>query len=408
MSEKNRSSTCGCGNTQAHRVPPRGNSSDALAGLVSTRSDPSECNSVPALKAKKRRVVSTTSMPLAHSMASLPLAEPLTNRPPSLADNLTRSPPSPCADKLPLRIPFPLRSSAEGQAFEPFAFKTISHESEYNGGVYHGIRGRTDWLDPVTKLFIHIPKDDRKIVASQAAPYNLIVVLIGTPWNGKGLVFGTGAIIGPRHILTAAHVIYDPTHNYYLKDMQAISNKNVKFTIAQRYVNDCFIVHAPKGIIAPSQAFEFARYDYAVLTTNQDMVGPNDEVFNFNAPSDKNWLIGRTATTIGFPSPNRPCKADGNNILVDNLFKGLPFGKCDGFMTEQTGVLPKPGFTGSVIQHIFDTSPGQSGSPIFIDSGGKRTIYGIVSGGGDAVGNLAHRISENSYDYINYAISDSS
>lgn len=380
---------CTCGEKTKH---PRGPSGALTSGVGVRSGDPNECTPTASLNEARLQstlVSSTIDRTSKESLADLQISCQRGD----LAMGLARSPASVLVDKL------------SGHGYQPV--NSISYETTLNKPPYLGIIGRKDWLDPQTQLLIHIPKDDRVYVASAAtAPYNLIVQLSMTLDGKPG--FGSGAIIGPRHVLTAAHNLYSKTRNKPLSNVEVHTANGKKFTVAQRYVSDCFILHAPSTSFGDSNALQFARYDLAVVTTTQDMVGPKDEVFNYNAPTDKDWLIGRLATTIGIPGPSRPCRAEGTTVPVSPEFGGLPFGKCKGIMVEQSLKLPKPGYTTNVIRHYFDIVGGQSGSPIFIESGGVRTIYGIMSVASESLGNLAHRLSEKGVDYIAFAVDDSS
>lgn len=271
------------------------------------------------------------------------------------------------------------------QGFEP-----LSAETEVNSGVYLGILGKKNWVDPKTNKNLVVAKDDRLKKTVTSSPYNMIVKITNKATGG---IIGTGAMIGPKHILTAAHVVYDHVQG------TAVPKANIQLTRwgqastvtpSKVLISEDFKLNSP--YVTPTDFVEFARFDYALLVTASNLLPAATTFFGYDFPSDKNWLATQTISTLGFPSKTAPCTSVA--VYEPQFFTG-PFGRCAGNLYGQSGKTISTAWD-SQIQIGLDMTFGQSGSPLYTTSGSTRIIRGILSYIDAKFGNFAHRIRSGS------------
>ncbi len=223
------------------------------------------------------------------------------------------------------------------------------------------------------------PSDSRKrITKTKSIPFRWICTIIPTfrhPNTGKPIEMkkqpGTGFLIGPRHFLTAAHVLF-PTSGP-LKDQRPIRVKvtpghNGSAKPFGEYVSTVF--HVRKEWRNRGKNRFNASYDFAVITVSSSIEkkglkywgASNTNTFKF--PISKKWLKNKVVNVSGYPRDKK-------------LFtQWLAYNTLDNPQPTQNGRKARNLFT-----HKADTCQGQSGAPVWWWNGkGKRYLVGIHTG----------------------------
>jgi V8-like Glu-specific endopeptidase len=167
--------------------------------------------------------------------------------------------------------------------------------------------------------------------------------------NGENHV-GSGTLIGPRFVLTAAHNIYshDHTREFDIRDMEFVPGMN-GFSAPWgriRIVERCY----------PNEYRTNKKEDYAILVLERD-IGDHIGMFGLKAHNradvdDKACKIYGYPLSIDNQPPNHHCLwGMEGRVKVDNM--------------------------GDLMYYEIDTSGGQSGSAIWYNEGDKYYIVGV-------------------------------
>jgi V8-like Glu-specific endopeptidase len=232
------------------------------------------------------------------------------------------------------------------------------------------------------------PKDERSPVktTNTSMPYRLAAKITVT--NSNGTFTGSGFLVGPRHIVTAAHVLRELSLGQY-NTVNAIEmhGSSQKITVAQRYIPPEFI-----NLGTNPASEDLARWDFAMIRTNE-IINQSGPWFKLVTLTNKNSLWNKVLYLIGFPGAGRPC----GFALPKNpaKFDGWPFGDCGGGLYYGVGYCINTTLD-SQFQHNLDQQPGTSGGPLYESLTTVRGIASYIS----AKGNFAHRLRKESIDYL--------
>ncbi|WP_448004478.1 trypsin-like serine peptidase [Agromyces bauzanensis] len=226
-----------------------------------------------------------------------------------------------------------------------------------------------------------IPPDERvRIRDTSSVPFRWVCSLDIT--RGSTLSRGSGLLIGPRHVLTAAHNIYEadgtrpdsvyaaPARNE--ADLPFGRFKAVAYTTTSRYL---------------TQPTPGSPFDFALVTLESDASavrskaiggaqlghwssGANGHLTDLQ-PLDSRFVSGRPVTVCGFPGD----KCDGEAC---DPVRGWKREQQANTMWSHFGSASFTAGLPGTILYAADTSPGQSGSPVWIRfTTGRRSLVGV-------------------------------
>jgi glutamyl endopeptidase len=206
-----------------------------------------------------------------------------------------------------------------------------------------------------------IGQDTRtQITATTTYPYRVI---------GRIAVGCTGTLVGPRHVLTAGHCVYNiDTDKWY---------SNLDFSPGQNGASK------PYGTISWKRALSvkgwttshLRDYDYAMIILNQDIGNSN----GWLGYGWQNPMPAHNVNINGYPGDKQPAGSMWHSFCQLQIIQDFR------------------------LYYACDTFGGESGSAVYVykSADQSRTIYGIHAYGVDSTGlNGATRITQSVFDKI--------
>lgn len=247
-------------------------------------------------------------------------------------------------------------------------------------GVYLGIVGKTAGNEPA---------DGRSRTTSTTGGFKSMVKI-----TSDGGWVGSGVIVGPRHVLTAAHNVYETNSNVMRTNVKV--RLQMDGTIHAVPAAKIFFTAGWMNLTAASSNQSVVRHDYALLVVNDIIAtgsNQNGGFFDVGWYVNSSDLVNRPYNLYGYPGSALACAAAP---VKEPTWYGGKFGTCGDALYGMSGtILDVPTY---MAQHNFDAQPGQSGGALYeyFPDTGRRVVRGIQSINVPNYGGYAHQISSES------------
>jgi hypothetical protein len=244
---------------------------------------------------------------------------------------------------------------------------------------------------------------------STAYPYSAVVEL-QTTWQDGSTSVGSGELIDSFHVLTAGHCVYDYAHGgspqnpnggYAAKIVvtPALNGNSAPFGTASMVWERVPSNFQQIDMEYPTTFFnDTSDTDIGLITLNKaigNLTGTIPSLFDFSGQQITGFYNSLPVGTAGYPAPYDD---NGNPVILHSGVQ--PSGST---MYQEPGTITgvtSDGFEFYYSQSSLETHPGQSGSPIWMNTFGNNfATIGIVVSGNNSVG-YGTVITSDCYNWI--------
>ena len=178
---------------------------------------------------------------------------------------------------------------------------------------------------------------------------------------------GSGVLISDRHVLTAAHVIYDVIRNpgqFHLEVNIALDGSDSFGPFLASKAPDVPATYDPTKN-------DEVDHDFAIITLSR----PVDGETSTRLKGDKLCYWGSSSCGGGTTS----VPVDPNVLLrTDRVHRRIPQEQRGDAQWCFSGMLASVPAQSAIMVYTGETTEGQSGSPLWIEQDGKHNLVGIV------------------------------
>ncbi len=215
----------------------------------------------------------------------------------------------------------------------------------------------------------------QKVQNLEAYPYTAVVTVISTFPNGVS-AYGTGALVGQNDILTATHVIYDPTRGGWATDLRLVLGGH--YNGQTGLFEGGFETYLPSTTRWQVEGWPVETYAVGSVSDMYESEVPFDvAVIGVDVPIGDS--AGWFALNAGYDTPQWAYQI------------GYPLGSA-GMMLGQALIKKHPS---EEMYNAFATDgsdmmrPGSSGGPLFVYEDGVATLIGVKSAGDETLSSWA-------------------
>lgn len=260
-------------------------------------------------------------------------------------------------------------SNQADQSFSPLRDRATAHAYPRAFGWGAGNLAETPAPSPVTQNQL------TRVANVLVAPYRYICRIVAHAYDKPENAYsiGTGFLVSPYHVLTCAHNIYP---------IQAPRTKTIDVYIAQNGPENSASRFRANGW-AVNRWWNWGRdcrasgRDYGIIRLASPAQGGFFQLRPFNPAG----LTGKTVHLAGYPSSAQEPRARYMHRSSGAIAGRFVIEACNkdrqGGESIRGRLFPSILATTSLILHELATAPSVSGSPLWIEEEGTRTIVGI-------------------------------